>query len=267
MKALTLTQPYVTLVAIGAKRIETRSWPTRYRGPLAIHAATSLRPIGGVAGLRRFVRQEPFYAVLKRWGDRWGYGVIGDPSYYLPFGKIVATCTLVACRAIAQCVSLHQGGGSGVFMFDDQFGIPLPDEPERSFGDYTPGRFAWQLVDVTPLDRPVAARGAYGLWNWTEEPRCGGPDTAAMAHRTAILDPDAAIARLRVRGWRVTQVTTTWVLRRHDDPDHRIRLENAEQLTAVTRMVQDDPDMSVTAICARLEARFPLEEHHATHHD
>ena len=39
MKALTLTQPWATLVAIGAKRIETRSWRTSYRGPLAIHAA------------------------------------------------------------------------------------------------------------------------------------------------------------------------------------------------------------------------------------
>ncbi len=39
MKALTLTQPWAHLVAVGAKRVETRSWPTPYRGPLAIHAA------------------------------------------------------------------------------------------------------------------------------------------------------------------------------------------------------------------------------------
>jgi hypothetical protein len=42
MKGLTLTQPWATLVAIGAKRIETRSWPTRYRGLLAIHAGAGL---------------------------------------------------------------------------------------------------------------------------------------------------------------------------------------------------------------------------------
>lgn len=39
MKALTLWQPWATLIAIGAKSIETRSWGTSYRGPLAIHAA------------------------------------------------------------------------------------------------------------------------------------------------------------------------------------------------------------------------------------
>jgi hypothetical protein len=171
MKALTLTQPWATLIAIGAKRFETRSWATAYRGPLAIHAATSLRPIGGVAGLRALVRQEPFSSALKRWGDDWGSDVIGDPSYYLPFGKIVATCTLIDCLAIERHISLIEGVPSGIAMFDaDGRGIPLPDEPERSFGDYTPGRSAWQLADVTPLDRPVAARGAQGLWDWTEEP-------------------------------------------------------------------------------------------------
>lgn len=35
MKALTLTQPWATLVAIQAKRIETRSWGTDYRGWIA----------------------------------------------------------------------------------------------------------------------------------------------------------------------------------------------------------------------------------------
>ena len=39
MKTLTLLQPWATLVALEAKRIETRSWYTTYRGPLAIHAA------------------------------------------------------------------------------------------------------------------------------------------------------------------------------------------------------------------------------------
>jgi len=39
MKALTLWQPWASLVATGAKRIETRSCVTKYRGPLAIHAA------------------------------------------------------------------------------------------------------------------------------------------------------------------------------------------------------------------------------------
>jgi len=38
MKCLTIVQPYAELIASGAKRVENRTWPTRYRGPLLIHA-------------------------------------------------------------------------------------------------------------------------------------------------------------------------------------------------------------------------------------
>jgi hypothetical protein len=36
--ALTIKQPYATLIARGLKNIENRSWTTTYRGPLLIHA-------------------------------------------------------------------------------------------------------------------------------------------------------------------------------------------------------------------------------------
>lgn len=39
MKALTVRQPWADLIITGRKSIEVRSWPTRYRGPMAIHAA------------------------------------------------------------------------------------------------------------------------------------------------------------------------------------------------------------------------------------
>jgi len=38
MKALTISQPYASLIASGEKWVENRTWATRYRGPLAIHA-------------------------------------------------------------------------------------------------------------------------------------------------------------------------------------------------------------------------------------
>lgn len=39
MKAITIWQPWASLIACGVKQYETRSWPTKYRGPIAIHAA------------------------------------------------------------------------------------------------------------------------------------------------------------------------------------------------------------------------------------
>ena len=48
MKALTICQPYAHLIMIGEKRVENRTWPTRYRGPLAIHAGKGLAWMGSV---------------------------------------------------------------------------------------------------------------------------------------------------------------------------------------------------------------------------
>lgn len=37
MKAISLWPPYASFIVAGLKRIETRSWKTSYRGPIAIH--------------------------------------------------------------------------------------------------------------------------------------------------------------------------------------------------------------------------------------
>ena len=39
MKAISLLQPWASLVVMGAKTIETRGWGTKYRGPILIHAS------------------------------------------------------------------------------------------------------------------------------------------------------------------------------------------------------------------------------------
>jgi hypothetical protein len=37
---------------------------------------------------------------------------------------------------------------------------------EREFGDYESGRYAWILLNVKPLLKPIPAKGAQRLWNW-----------------------------------------------------------------------------------------------------
>lgn len=133
MKALTMTQPWATLVAIGAKRIETRSWYTPYRGPLAIHAAK-----GWSRDDTLLCFEEPFSTALLAAGIK----TPGD----LPLGAVVATAYLYA-------VTLTQ---KVTFEYD----------AERPFGDFTPGRHAWWLRDVVALPEPIPARGSLGLWDW-----------------------------------------------------------------------------------------------------
>lgn len=44
MKALSIIEPYASLILEGKKHIETRSWRTNYRGPLLIHASGTKVP-------------------------------------------------------------------------------------------------------------------------------------------------------------------------------------------------------------------------------
>jgi hypothetical protein len=39
MKAITIKNPWAHLIAAGIKDVENRTWPTKFRGPVLIHAA------------------------------------------------------------------------------------------------------------------------------------------------------------------------------------------------------------------------------------
>src|SRR4051812_34650242 len=63
IKCLTLLQPWASLVALNARKIETRSWRTWYRGPLLIHAARAFPK-----SMQNLCKQEPFAKVLAEAG-------------------------------------------------------------------------------------------------------------------------------------------------------------------------------------------------------
>ncbi len=140
---LTLTQPWATLVASGAKRLETRSWTTRLRGPILIHAAAYLP-----RDARALCATTPFRERLAAIG-------YDDPDA-LPLGVVVAVARLKAIIPTADRLTLtiHPHVQS---LLDE-----LPDE--EAFGNYDPGRFAWLLTNVQPLDRPIPFRGLQRLW-------------------------------------------------------------------------------------------------------
>lgn len=155
MKAISLYQPWASLVAIGAKRIETRSWATNHRGSLAIHAA-QLFP----KWARDLCGDDPYTFDLVKGGYK-------SPET-LPRGAVVATCSIISCLLIQ---------ADGLYFVADRGRIrvkvyELPAEPELSFGDFTPGRWAWMLKGQKQLSVPVTAKGHQGLWNW--EPPEGG---------------------------------------------------------------------------------------------
>lgn len=84
MKALTILQPWAEMIARGLKRIENRTWPTHYRGPLAIHAGK---------GMGWMKREDPLL-----WPER--FGVEMPKAAELTFGAIIAVAELVDCVPI-----------------------------------------------------------------------------------------------------------------------------------------------------------------------
>ena len=126
MKCLSLTQPWATLVALGAKKMETRSWSTKYRGPLAIHAA------------KRFPATAKAFAETERALDRL-------PSR-LALGAIIAVVDLTQVQPTE-------------FLIGRLSGL------EHYYGDYSPGRFAWRLDNVRRLANPVPFKGSLGLFD------------------------------------------------------------------------------------------------------
>jgi hypothetical protein len=50
---------------------------------------------------------------------------------------------------------------------DEQF-IENQTKQERLFGDWSQGRYAWELANVKMLDKPIPAKGKQGLWNCDE---------------------------------------------------------------------------------------------------
>lgn len=153
MKALSLIQPWASLIAIGAKRIETRSWRTSYRGPIAIHASK-----GFPGWARDTCDEEPFYSVLTRAGLLWP---MGDETLTHQARERYLTIPLSAIVAVAYLsdVDLAQ-------RIDDAYLVRAGCPPhERDFGDYAPGRVGWLLGAVKRLSEPIPCTGARGLWD------------------------------------------------------------------------------------------------------
>ncbi len=189
MKAISLHQPWASLVATGVKTIETRSWSTKYRGPLAIHAAKR-QPDQALALGPRTADGHPDPQV--GWVVGWDYRPPSHPVLYrrplpiplteadrdrglpLPLGAVVATCELVDVLPIRtpgphpdRCVELFDSGGLYILTpsaVPGNDGIVSPITEQRPYGDYTPGRYAWLLDNIQPLPEPIPFKGRQGFF-------------------------------------------------------------------------------------------------------
>lgn len=144
MRAISLWQPWATLVAIGAKTIETRPRRLSYRGPLAI-AATASTP------------RAPFLAALEVPSIRLALAEHGLDPLNLPSGAIVATCELVDVEPADECRDA---------ILEDYLSRDLPPPRVLAMGDFSKGRFAYLLRNIVRVEPPITAKGKQGLWEF-----------------------------------------------------------------------------------------------------
>lgn len=146
MKALSLWQPWASAIALGSKRIETRSWATGYRGPLLIHAARTkvgLEVARPMSGIWRDVLRVPM-------------GVSVEAALRaLPFGAVLVRCELFDCVPAGDTEAIREAARRSGERYSPY---------EHDLGNYRSGRWAWMLRNVEPLPAPVPMRARQGLF-------------------------------------------------------------------------------------------------------
>lgn len=138
MKVISVQQPFATLIALGLKPDETRSWATKYRGEIGIHASKTID--------KESYRRSPIKEAL---------AAHGYDENNLPTGAIIAIGNITGCHKVVEdagyCAQLDNGE---VVEGDNYY-----------FGWFGKGRFAWRMADMRQIE-PIAAKGQLQIWNY-----------------------------------------------------------------------------------------------------
>lgn len=156
MDAISCWQPWATLIAIGEKHIETRSYrpPARMIGRfMAIHATASA----------------PRVYTDRAWGDRHIVEALArngtTKMNWTGHGGSLPQRAIVALARIRDVLPTEDM----VRLWDSHKVGTVPnyhEDRERSMGDYAPRRYAWRLTDVVGLNScPITdVKGHQRIW-------------------------------------------------------------------------------------------------------
>lgn len=178
MKAISLWQPWASLVAFGEKKVETRCWTTKYRGSIAI-ASTKQEPKWDLGASRH---GQEFTRAMIAITERHGWGEFYWPkAYWKPLHDRydhLRENTSDPTELLA--IDLHAAHGFGaVLCTADLVAIEETllvradlSEQELLFGNYEDGRYAWFLENVKRFEAPIPVKGNRMLWNWDPASPC-----------------------------------------------------------------------------------------------
>lgn len=155
MRLMTCYPPYAQLLALELKVWETRPRLPSYEGPIAIHAGKSAQYLKRIASGRlhapaddhefwAFIEQYDAALNLARTRGATAWQIAG-----MQLGVIVGVGELVESRPVEWIHDLSPR--------------------ERAFGEFTPGRFGWRIMNVRHLRTPIPATGYQSLWKMPPE--------------------------------------------------------------------------------------------------
>ncbi|MEO0796284.1 MAG: hypothetical protein AAFX93_14035 [Verrucomicrobiota bacterium] len=135
IRCISLWQPWASLMACGAKFLETRSWDTRVRGEVFIHASKTRRGIRELIELDDDRILSAMEEALKLAPIYW--------EHDLPFGAILACGQLSDTHLVENTI--------------EEF------EEQEPFGNFDPGRYAHEYRDLRSIV-PIPFKGAQGFF-------------------------------------------------------------------------------------------------------
>jgi hypothetical protein len=152
MKACTVWQPWASLIIIGAKPFEFRTWDYRPRYPGLVGQRIVIH-----AGARRMRRHE-----------------VGEILFQLACDE--SSLVREPARKLLVSVGFEPGDGGLQLPLSHGLGTAILGEPRLCTELFRgtiheeridPEMWAWPLTDIEPWIPPVPSRGAQGFWNWT----------------------------------------------------------------------------------------------------
>lgn len=155
LKALSLTQPWATLIALGIKLAETRDRSAGRRmlpgEVIAIHATRNIAP-----------NDDLVPDIVDEMAGRYGR----DWRNKLPLGSVVA---LARFKMSAEVVERESGLAIVRVRASEQALDHYDSVPIDSFGDFSIGRHLW-VFDAVQSIEPIPARGMPSVWPWHDCP-------------------------------------------------------------------------------------------------
>lgn len=124
MKAITIKQPWASLIAHGIKDIENRNWRTNFRGRVLIHSSAK----GDIANFG-CLQPNQRLKVLNTPMSRIGFND-------LPFGFIIGSVEIVDCVQNYASVWADKGVYNWVLSNAVLFSEPIPAKGKLSFWDF-----------------------------------------------------------------------------------------------------------------------------------